>query len=158
MAEAKKPLAFETPGFDKWTKEVAALSAEMQVEAVAKKLQELNPGFDGKVTHQGVWAVTDLVFFTDKVSDISPVRALVELKTLKCNGSGYGTGTIADLSPLNGLRLMDLDFQLYSGVRPVAAQRNAPHASCLRRYESGRPVASEGDVTDGSVLFYYESC
>ena len=31
-------------------KEVAALPAEKQVEAVAKKLQELNPGFDGKVT------------------------------------------------------------------------------------------------------------
>ena len=31
-------------------KDVAALPAEKQVEAVAKKLQELNPGFDGKVT------------------------------------------------------------------------------------------------------------
>ena len=48
--QAKKPLAFKTPGFDQWMKEVAALPAEKQVEAVAKKLQELNPGFDGKVT------------------------------------------------------------------------------------------------------------
>ena len=31
-------------------KTVAALPAEKQVEAVSKKLMELNPGFDGKVT------------------------------------------------------------------------------------------------------------
>ena len=33
-----------------WTKQVAGMSAEEQVKAVAKKLQEHNPGFDGKVT------------------------------------------------------------------------------------------------------------
>ena len=64
-------------------KDVAALPAEKQVEAVAKKLQELNPGFDGKVT--GRWGqatpsidngvVTDFGFCTDNVTDISPVRA-----------------------------------------------------------------------------------
>jgi len=47
-AESKKPLGFQTPGFDQWEKETAALPAEKQVEAVARKLQELNPGFDGK--------------------------------------------------------------------------------------------------------------
>ena len=41
-----------TPAFQQWMKAVAALPAEKQVEAVAKKLQELNPGFDGKVTHR----------------------------------------------------------------------------------------------------------
>ena len=64
-------------------KDVAALPAEKQVEAVAKKLQELNPGFDGKVTgmetgtpkiENGV--VTEIGFITDNVTDISPVRAL----------------------------------------------------------------------------------
>ena len=35
---------------DAWLKQVAALPAEKQVEAVAKKLKELNPDFDGKVT------------------------------------------------------------------------------------------------------------
>ena len=38
------------PAFLEWQKKVAAMPAEKQVEAVAKKLQELNPGFDGKVT------------------------------------------------------------------------------------------------------------
>jgi hypothetical protein len=38
------------PAFKQWVKDVAALPAGKQVEAVAKKLRELNPGFDGKVT------------------------------------------------------------------------------------------------------------
>ena len=65
-----------------------ALPAEKQIEAVSKKLMELNPGFDGKVTgsdgkatpkiENGV--VTELGFVTDNVTDISPVRALAGLK------------------------------------------------------------------------------
>ena len=46
------------------------------MEAVAAKLKERNPGFDGKVKptiEDGV--VTDLEFLTDNVTDISPVRA-----------------------------------------------------------------------------------
>jgi hypothetical protein len=31
-------------------KDVAAMPAEKQIEAVAKKLQKLNPGFDGTAT------------------------------------------------------------------------------------------------------------
>ena len=59
--------------------DVAALPAEKQVEAVAKKLQELNPGFEGRsrrtiTIKSGV--VTKLEFATDNVTDISPVRAL----------------------------------------------------------------------------------
>ncbi len=40
---------WNTPAFQAWMKTVAALPAEKQVEAVSKKLMELNPGFDGKV-------------------------------------------------------------------------------------------------------------
>ncbi len=91
----KKPLAFQTPGFGPWTREVAALSAEKQVEAVAKKLQELNPGFDGSMgNYDGSGApqiengiVTELRFVTDNVTDISPLRALKGLQKLRCPGS-----------------------------------------------------------------------
>ena len=41
---------WNTPAFQQWMKTVVALPAERQAEAVAKKLQELNPGFDGKLT------------------------------------------------------------------------------------------------------------
>ena len=43
-------LAYHDPAFQAWVKAAAALPAEKQIEAVSKKLMELNPGFDGKVT------------------------------------------------------------------------------------------------------------
>jgi serine/threonine protein kinase/Leucine-rich repeat (LRR) protein len=102
-----------TPAFQAWMKTVAALPAEKQVEAVSKKLVELNPGFDGNVTHRVEDnIVTGLTVVTDNVADISPVRALAGLKTLYCNGStgsGAGYGKIKDLSPLNGMSLTYLN-------------------------------------------------
>ncbi|MGA2617884.1 MAG: SUMF1/EgtB/PvdO family nonheme iron enzyme [Thermoguttaceae bacterium] len=109
---ANKPLAFETPGFEQWRKEVAALPTEKQVDAVAKKLQELNPGFDGKVTHKienGV--VTEFGFNTDNVTDISPVRALERLRLLGCAGTwNPARSKLCDLLPLKGMPLTHLWF------------------------------------------------
>ena len=83
---------WNTPAFQAWTKAVQAMSAEEQVKAVSKKLVELNPGFDGKVTdywgknppkmEDGV--VTELGLLTDNVTDIVPVARFMKLKTLKC--------------------------------------------------------------------------
>ena len=95
--------------FDAWLKQVAAVPAEKQVDAVAAKLKELNPGFDGKVTpriENGV--VTGLEFLTDNVTDISPVRALPGLKSsCSCRGQQAvgrlcGRASSRDLSPLKG--------------------------------------------------------
>jgi hypothetical protein len=96
------------PNFKKWEKEVAALSAEEQVKAVVKKLQECNPGFDGKLTgmrwqgpptiENGV--VTGIGLNTTNVTDIAPLRVLAGLNWLAC-----GDGKLSDLSPLAGLRL-----------------------------------------------------
>ena len=44
---------WESPAFQRWMKDVAAMPAEKQVEAVSKKLMELNPGFDGKLPSEG---------------------------------------------------------------------------------------------------------
>jgi hypothetical protein len=102
-----------TPVDDGWLKSVAAMSTAKQVDAVAKKLQDLNPDFDGKTDHKvhdGV--VTELQFVTDHVTDISPVRALTGLRTLDCRGGGgyYGEikGRLADLSPLQDMKLTTL--------------------------------------------------
>ena len=98
------------PAFLKWMKQVATLLPEKQVEAVAKKLQELNPGFDGKVTpyiDNGV--VKSLNLIADNVNDISPVRALLQLQAFNCSGSASGNGRLADLSPIKGLMLQSLD-------------------------------------------------
>jgi serine/threonine protein kinase/Leucine-rich repeat (LRR) protein len=97
------------PAFQQWMKEIAGMQPEEQVKEVAKTLQELNPEFDGEVTHNvGKGVVTDLAFVTDKVADISPVRALAGLKELRCNGSGPGKGKLSDLSPLKDMKLTGL--------------------------------------------------
>src|SRR5205807_1922408 len=92
-----------------WELSVAAMPAAEQVKAVVARLKELNPGFDGKVEptiENGV--ATGMQFGTDHVSDISPVHVLTGLLNLKIKGSGYGKGSLADLTPLKGMALTDL--------------------------------------------------
>jgi serine/threonine protein kinase len=95
-------------GVERWPHEVASLPAEGQVEAVAARLKEINPGFGGRLRHKidgGV--VTELQLPTDGVTDLSPVRALTGLRRLDCGGT-RGKGRLADLSPLRGMRLTAL--------------------------------------------------
>lgn len=61
---------------------------------------ELNPEFDGKVTPTiSNDVVIDLQFFTENVTDISPVRALKGLKSLNCGNHLRVPGALSDLSP-----------------------------------------------------------
>jgi serine/threonine-protein kinase len=95
--------------FRHWLESVAQLPADRQVEAVAGKLKERNPGFDGAVstaTEEG--AVVRLEFRADQVTDLSPVRALAGLKALHCSAGAGGKSRLSDLSPLEGLRLSSL--------------------------------------------------
>jgi len=131
VAGNKKPLFFQTPGFDPWFKEVSAMPVEDQVEAVSKKLMELNPGFDGKVTGYGNdpqienGEVVSFGLVTDKVSDISPVRALTGLRRLWCSGSARGRGQLEDLSPLKGMSLVSLacDYTKVSDLSPLIGMK-----------------------------------
>lgn len=118
-----KPITdFNTPAFQQWMKDVAAMPAENQVGAVSKKLVEVNPGFDGKVMGWKSWndvenngppkiengVVTEFGVYTDDVRDLSPIRALTGMKRLSCMGSGPGTGLLLDLSPLRDMKLEHL--------------------------------------------------
>ena len=113
-------------------KKTAALPADKQVEAVAAKLKGTQPRLrrqgDAQI-EDGV--VTELQFLTDKVTDISPVRALTGLRTPRLVSGTIGDkGTacrpvaaegheaddlycdrtqVSDLSPLKGMQLTDLD-------------------------------------------------
>jgi serine/threonine protein kinase len=114
ITPAAKP--WETPAFQQWLKETAALPAVEQIAAVSKKLSELNPGFDGKLQgwdknpapkiENGV--VTELGFLTDNVTDISPVQALTGLQMLFCSASDTKLGKLSDLTPLRGMKLKGL--------------------------------------------------
>ncbi|MCE9567292.1 MAG: protein kinase [Planctomycetes bacterium] len=94
-----------------WLQSVAALSTAKQVEAVAKKLKELNPDFDGKLTHAAEGGVvTQLEMSAVGVTDLSPLRAFRGLKELRCRGEwGKPSVVLADLSPLSGMKLTLLD-------------------------------------------------
>ena len=111
---------WNTPAFQAWVKHVQAMPADEQVKAVSKRLVELNPGFDGAVTDMGgkgspkieKGVVTEFGFFTDHVTDISPIRVFGGLKNLKCDGpyrNGLYRGVLSDLSPLQGMPLTYLN-------------------------------------------------
>lgn len=108
--KGSEPVAAQ-PSFDvaAWERSVAAMPAREQVKAFTARLQELNPGFDGRVEptiSEGV--VTGLKFATEHVSDISPVAVFPMLTIFECCGdfSNYGKlGLLKDLSPLKGLPL-----------------------------------------------------
>ena len=116
------PEPWNTPAFQQWVKATQALPAEQQIEAVSKKLMELNPGFDGMLAgfdprgkpHEKPKVednhVTEIGLFNDHVSDLSPVRALPKLQQLACYGSvANKRGMLSDLSPLSGMSLTKLN-------------------------------------------------
>jgi serine/threonine protein kinase/Leucine-rich repeat (LRR) protein len=133
-ASATQP--WNTPAFQQWMKDVQAMPAEKQVEAVSKKLMELNPGFDGRVTgHDGKGTpkiengvVTDFGIITDDVTDISPVRAFAGLKQLAVSGEGdlKTKARLSDLSPLQGMALTNLNVNAYPNLSDLSPLRGMP--------------------------------
>ena len=97
--------------FKNGKRKIAALPAEDQVQAVGKKLMELNPGFDGKLGEEIVYGVVTTVSpLNDHLVDISPLRAFSKLKSLRLLPSAERFITqLADLSPLAGMALTSLD-------------------------------------------------
>ena len=105
-----------TPLDAAWVEHTARMSSAEQVRAVAAKLKERNPGFDGTVdpvVEDDI--VVKLSFASDQVSDLAPVRALSGLRELVCRGGKVNMERLKDLSPLRGLKLHTLDCG-YSGV------------------------------------------
>lgn len=103
--------------FDQWIHKVAALSAQQQVDAVTRKLQELNQGFNGEVEstiEKGV--VTEFKVSGQSVADISPIRALTGLASLVC-----GSTQVSDLSPLQGSKITRLtcDWTKVTDLSPL---------------------------------------
>jgi eukaryotic-like serine/threonine-protein kinase len=95
---------------EEWFRHVFALPLEVQVAAVAARLKERNPGFDGKVNHKVEDGGSVVTFSGDEVTDLRPLRAIRGLRWLECAGSSPEKGKLADLSPLKGLKLEGLAF------------------------------------------------
>src|SRR5262249_27174483 len=104
-----------TPVTPDWLKLVAAMTPEQQLDAVAVKLKDLNPDFDGKFTSHKLdktGAVAELSIHGAKVADLSPLQALVGLRDLNCTAT-----QVADLSPLQDMKLTALRI----GATPVSS-------------------------------------
>ncbi len=110
---ASGKLFMHDPAFPQWMKDVQAMPAERQIEAVSKKLVELNPGFDGTLLgaySRGKPVITDgtvreVEIRSDAVTDLSPVRVFSSLKVFGCLGIDPGMNQLTDLAPLQGVRL-----------------------------------------------------
>ncbi|MBI3862004.1 MAG: SUMF1/EgtB/PvdO family nonheme iron enzyme [Planctomycetia bacterium] len=124
------------PAFQKWMKQVATFPAEKQVDAVTRKLKELNYGFDSKVSAKiELTGVTELQFYTDHVIDISPVRSLSRLTKLDCAASEQNYAKLASLSALKGLALQNLNCS-NSYVSDLSPLRGMPLAALDCPYSS----------------------
>jgi hypothetical protein len=138
---------------DAWFTHVGTLPASEQVRAVADKLKERNPGFDGDVKpviEGGV--VVGLEFVTDAVTDISPVRALSGLKSLTCCGTWAtrSNGKLADLSPLKGMTLTKLQANYNGRLTDLSPLAGMP----LTHLHLGRTnVADLGPLRDMPLEF-----
>src|SRR5581483_7950850 len=103
--------------FQQWVKDTQALPPDKQIEAVSKKLMELNPGFDGRLIGRDGkspptvenGAVTVVQVSPAQVTDLSPLRAFKDLTDINVGGVN-GRGKLADLSPLAGFKLKSLSI------------------------------------------------
>lgn len=100
---AKSIKPFSDSSLNIWKNQVTALAAEKQIEAVAEKMKELNPDYDGKTQPQiRNGAVSQLQLSCQNVSRLSPLWALKKLELLNITSS---PGKVESLEPLQGMPL-----------------------------------------------------
>jgi Leucine-rich repeat (LRR) protein len=111
---------------EKWLQEMRKLPPDLLGKAVADRLKERNPGFDGTFEYRslggGAW---HFGLCTDAVTDLTPLQALdgISKLHLRLNGSAAGMGRLVDLSPLRGLRVVYLEARCnpIADVSPLQA-------------------------------------
>jgi len=122
-AQAEAPPVLQSAnGADAFAREIAALAPEAQVWRVLARLKELNHGFDpATATHRiEKDKVVELSFSTEAVTDVSPVRALSDLRRLSCRGTTESR-SLVELSPLRGMRLnlLACSFSMVNDLSPL---------------------------------------
>jgi Leucine-rich repeat (LRR) protein len=109
-ARVRTVRGLDDPAFQKWMAEFDTMFPIYQAEEVAKKLQALNPGYDGAHTYttkDGV--IVSFEIKSPHIVDLLPIRALTELKSLTCTSNNYrDRGKLSDVSPLHGMKLTSL--------------------------------------------------
>lgn len=114
-----------TPEQQAFFDHVAKLPVDEQAAAVAAKLKEINPGYDGAFKHRVEdGQVTAFMFGSTHIVDLWPVRALPAVQELHCGGREEES-KLSDLSPLQGLPLRTL-WCGKSGVADLSPLRGMP--------------------------------
>ncbi|MGL6074846.1 MAG: protein kinase domain-containing protein [Fimbriiglobus sp.] len=113
---------------EEWAAEVARLPAAKQGLAVAARLKQLNPQFDGRFTRGLVedGVLTEIGFVGTHIHDISPLAALKGLKWLDCSVVGSNQGELTDLSPLAELTLRELYLRGHTRLTDLTPLRSMP--------------------------------
>lgn len=142
--KSDKPDKSDGAATAEWERSVSLMTAVDQVKAVAARLKQLNPGYDGNVTsnvEEGV--VRNLVIRSENITDLTPLRVLTGLTSLNCSGLGsykmqsvqVANGQVQvssvdrcplrDLSPLKGLPLVRLSCfnSNVSDLSPLAGMK-----------------------------------
>ncbi|WP_437221906.1 protein kinase domain-containing protein [Planctomicrobium sp. SH661] len=108
-----KPTSEQKAFFD----HVATLPAEQQVQSVHQKLIEINPGYVSAKTAHSIEEekVTQFSVIAD-VNEfrIWPVRAFSDLRKFSCSPSAWRPTGLKDISPLQGLKLIEIQIGLSS--------------------------------------------
>jgi Leucine-rich repeat (LRR) protein len=117
MVQAPEPAR---GGFDvaTWEKSLADLPPEARVKAVHARLKTLNAGYDSSQAehHIAHGRITRLRLASPALKDVSPLRALTDLRELELPSTG-----VSDLSPLRNskLTLLVLDGSKIADLRPL---------------------------------------
>ncbi len=129
QATASK-LFMHDPAFPAWVKQVQAMPADKQGDAVFQKFLEINSGMDPKRRPEREikdGAVVKWGFSSaHKLVDLSPLRALSKLQSLVLST----TQELEDLSPLEGLPLSSLHLHL-NKVTSLAPLKGLPLTSLV---------------------------
>jgi formylglycine-generating enzyme required for sulfatase activity/WD40 repeat protein len=122
-------------------KRIAALPPLEQVEEVRKELIKRNPKFDGALAPTiDNNVIVKLEFWTDNVTDVSPVRALTGLKALTARGT-EGKGQLTNLAPLQGLPLTMLDVNNNGQLADLAPLKPLPLKQLFAQNTAVRDLA-----------------
>lgn len=93
---------------DAWIASVQKMTVEKQVEAIAAKLKELNPEYDGQYTLENGGA---LALKSVKISNLSPLRAASQVRSIAFIGD-WNLARITNIEPLAGLEVKVLRMPL----------------------------------------------
>jgi hypothetical protein len=112
-----------------WLQHVQALKPKDQVAAVAEELKRRNPKFDlaqitAKIERD---RLTYVHVITEEVTDVTPVRVFDKLERLNLAAQyGVSESKLADLRPLTGLPLRDLNLMCAPLVTNLEPLRGMP--------------------------------